>query len=77
VLGILLRFVLQWRLEWAKSKIPGLETLDYTRLSKGQTVNSKLLEMVPGGVDACLDCTLAALSRDDGRIGDGYERDYQ
>jgi hypothetical protein len=43
----------QWRLDWAKSKIPGL---DYTKLSGGQTVTSKLQEMVPGGVDVCIDC---------------------
>ena len=46
----------QWRLEWAKLKIAGLETLDYTKLSKGQSVISKLHELAPGGVDVCLDC---------------------
>ena len=46
----------QWRLGWAKSKVRGLETLDYTKLSKGQSVVSKLHELVPGGVDVCLDC---------------------
>ncbi|KAH8916106.1 GroES-like protein [Atractiella rhizophila] len=44
-----------WRLEWAKSKIPGLETLDYSTLGK-KTVKDALLEMVPGGIDVALEC---------------------
>lgn len=46
-----------WRLDYAKSKQPKLETLDFTKLSKGESVNSQLRKMVPGGPDVCLDCT--------------------
>jgi threonine dehydrogenase-like Zn-dependent dehydrogenase len=45
-----------WRTEYAKSKIPGLETINYLELKK-QTVTQKLLEMVPGGVDACIEAS--------------------
>lgn len=48
--------IMQWRLDWAKGKLPGLEVLDYTKLGKGETVTSKLQELCPGGVDVCLEC---------------------
>ncbi len=65
------------RLGWAKSKVPGLETLDYTKLSKGQSVVSKLHELVL--MSACwrIREKLVALSRSDGLPGDGHERDGQ
>lgn len=46
-----------WRTEYAKSKIKGLETINYAQLKDGETVPSKILEMVPGGVDVCIDAT--------------------
>ena len=46
-----------WRTEYARSKIPGVETLDYSTLKSGETVPSKIHEMVPGGVDVSIDAT--------------------
>lgn len=46
-----------WRLEFVKSKAPKVETLDFSKLPKGQSVKSQLWKMVPGGPDVCLDCT--------------------
>ena len=45
-----------WRLEFVKSKIPDVETLNYTDLSSKESVTSKLKEMVPGGIDVALEC---------------------
>jgi len=45
-----------WRLDYVKSKY-NVETLDYTALGKGETVTSKLKEMVDGrGPDVALEC---------------------
>jgi threonine dehydrogenase-like Zn-dependent dehydrogenase len=46
-----------WRTEFAKSKIPKLETINYTTLAKKETVPAKIHEMVPGGVDVSIDAT--------------------
>ena len=46
-----------WRLDFVKSKSPKIETLNFSKLPKGQTVRSALQKMVPGGPDVCLDCT--------------------
>jgi hypothetical protein len=45
--------LVQWRLEWATLKAPGLETLDYTKIGKRQSVTTKLQEVAPGGVNVC------------------------
>lgn len=45
-----------WRLDYMKSKYPKVETIDYTALARGQTVTSKLKEMVHGGPDVALEC---------------------
>ncbi|KAL1956175.1 hypothetical protein VTO42DRAFT_7610 [Malbranchea cinnamomea] len=46
-----------WRLEFVKSKVPRLETLDYSTLARGESVPSKLKEMTDGvGPDVCLEC---------------------
>jgi threonine dehydrogenase-like Zn-dependent dehydrogenase len=46
-----------WRLDFMKQKYPKVETLDYSRLPQGETVTSKLKEMVNGrGPDVCLEC---------------------
>ncbi|KAL6874421.1 GroES-like protein [Trichoderma longibrachiatum] len=46
-----------WRTEYAKSKIKGLETINYKALGKDKTVPSKVHELVPGGVDVSIDAT--------------------
>jgi threonine dehydrogenase-like Zn-dependent dehydrogenase len=45
-----------WRTDYAKSKIPGLETINYTEL-KGQSISSKVRELVPEGADACIEAS--------------------
>jgi threonine dehydrogenase-like Zn-dependent dehydrogenase len=46
-----------WRLEWIKQHYPKVETLDYSQLKNGETVTSKLKEMVDGrGPDVALEC---------------------
>jgi threonine dehydrogenase-like Zn-dependent dehydrogenase len=42
-----------WRLEYAKSKIPELETLDF---SKVKSVPEELKKLAPGGLDVALEC---------------------
>jgi threonine dehydrogenase-like Zn-dependent dehydrogenase len=46
-----------WRTEYAKSKIEKLETINYASLVSGETVPSKIHEMVPGGVNISIDAT--------------------
>ncbi|KAI9847729.1 MAG: hypothetical protein M1837_001977 [Sclerophora amabilis] len=45
-----------WRLEFIKSKIPKVESLDFTNLPKGSSVTSELKKMVHGGPDVALEC---------------------
>ncbi|GAD91846.1 alcohol dehydrogenase [Paecilomyces variotii No. 5] len=45
-----------WRLDWLKSKMPKLETVDFTKLPKGDSVTSQLKKLVDGGPDVCLEC---------------------
>lgn len=45
-----------WRLDYVKSKSPKVETIDFSKLAKGETITSKLKEMVHGGPDVCLEC---------------------
>lgn len=45
-----------WRLEFVKSKIPKVETLDFSQLPRGETVRSQLKKMVYGGPDVALEC---------------------
>jgi threonine dehydrogenase-like Zn-dependent dehydrogenase len=45
-----------WRTEFAKSKIPGLETINFDTLGK-QTVPAKIHELVPGGVDISIEAS--------------------
>ncbi|KAJ9227289.1 hypothetical protein DTO027B5_706 [Paecilomyces variotii] len=45
-----------WRLDWLKTKMPKLETVDFTKLPKGESVTSQLKKMVDGGPDVCLEC---------------------
>jgi threonine dehydrogenase-like Zn-dependent dehydrogenase len=46
-----------WRTEFAASRIKGLETINYKALKSDETVPSKILGMVPGGVDVSIDAT--------------------
>ena len=46
-----------WRLDFVKSKSPRVETLDFTKLPKGESVTSQLKKMVHNGPDVALDCT--------------------
>lgn len=43
-----------WRTEYARKKVPGLEVIDYEQLNK-QSVPAKIHDLVPGGVDACIE----------------------
>ncbi|KAI9881411.1 MAG: hypothetical protein M1830_003418 [Pleopsidium flavum] len=45
-----------WRLDFCKSKMPKLETLNYTTLPRGRTVTAELKDMVHGGPDVALEC---------------------
>lgn len=45
-----------WRLDFVKSKLPDVETLNFTDLPRGTTVTSKLKEMEHGGPDVALEC---------------------
>lgn len=46
-----------WRLDFVKSKIPKVETLDYSKLARGTSVTSKLKEMTGNrGPDVALEC---------------------
>ncbi|KAL2004190.1 hypothetical protein VTN02DRAFT_5839 [Thermoascus thermophilus] len=45
-----------WRLDFVKKRCPKLETLDFTKLPKGETVTSMLKKMVRGGPDVALEC---------------------
>ncbi|KAF4629924.1 hypothetical protein G7Y89_g8225 [Cudoniella acicularis] len=44
-----------WGADYVKSKIPKVETLDFSSLTKSETVTSKLMEMVPRGPDVALE----------------------
>lgn len=46
-----------WRTEYAKAKIPGVEAINYELLKGDETVPTKIHEMVPGGVDVSIDAT--------------------
>lgn len=45
-----------WRLDYVKSKIPKVETVDFTKLPNGHSVTSLLKEMEHGGPDVALEC---------------------
>lgn len=46
-----------WRLDFVRSKLGSkIETLDFSALEKGQSVTSKLKEMVHEGPDVALEC---------------------
>jgi len=45
-----------WRLDYVKSKYPRVETIDFSTLPKGESVYSKIRELVPRGPDVALEC---------------------
>ena len=46
-----------WRLDYIKKQYPKAETIDYSKLGKGESVTSKLKEMLDGrGPDVALEC---------------------
>jgi threonine dehydrogenase-like Zn-dependent dehydrogenase len=45
-----------WRLDFLKEKLPKIETLDYTKLPKGESVTSQLKKMEHEGPDVALEC---------------------
>jgi len=45
-----------WRLDFVKQKLPKLETVNFTQLSKGDSVTSRLKELAPAGLDVALEC---------------------
>ncbi|KAJ5632961.1 Alcohol dehydrogenase superfamilyzinc-type [Penicillium lividum] len=45
-----------WRLEFVKEKLPKIETLDFSRLPRGESVTSQLKQIAPGGLDVALEC---------------------
>ncbi|KAJ5134429.1 hypothetical protein N7448_000551 [Penicillium atrosanguineum] len=45
-----------WRLDYVKTKVPEVETLNFTDLPKGESVTSQLKKMVHGGPDVALEC---------------------
>ncbi|KAK4243651.1 GroES-like protein [Corynascus novoguineensis] len=46
-----------WCTDYAKSKVKGLETINYTTLKSDESAPSKILVVVPGGVDVIIDAT--------------------
>lgn len=55
----------RWRLDFLKKKIPHLQTVDYTRLPKGETVVSVLKKMCNGGrgPDVAIECAAGEYSK--------------
>ncbi|PTB36119.1 hypothetical protein M441DRAFT_51401 [Trichoderma asperellum CBS 433.97] len=54
----------RWRLDFVKSKVPQLETIDYTLLPKGETVVSTLKKMCDGrGPDVAIECEAGEYSK--------------
>jgi len=45
-----------WRLDFVKSKLPQVETLNFTDLPKGESITSQLKKMEHGGPDVALEC---------------------
>lgn len=45
-----------WRLDFVKQKLPKVETIDFTKLPKGESVTSQLKKMEHGGPDVALEC---------------------
>lgn len=44
-----------WRINYAKEKLPRLEVINYAELPRGQTVTAAIHKRVPGGVDVSIE----------------------
>lgn len=67
-----------WRLDFVKSKLPRLETLNFTNLPKGESVTSQLKQMVHGGPDVALECVAGEYAKGWGHYFEmmlGFETD--
>jgi threonine dehydrogenase-like Zn-dependent dehydrogenase len=45
-----------WRLDFVKERVPKVETLDFSKLKRGESVSRRLQEMTNHGLDVCLEC---------------------
>lgn len=45
-----------WRLDYVKSKLPKVETINFSDLAKGESITSTLKKMEHGGPDVALEC---------------------
>jgi threonine dehydrogenase-like Zn-dependent dehydrogenase len=45
-----------WRLDYVRSKLPKVETVNFTDLPKGENITSQLKKMEHGGPDVALEC---------------------
>lgn len=52
-----------WRLNFAKSKLPKLEVLDFSKVDTKKGVSGTLQDMVPGGVDVALECAAGEFAK--------------
>jgi len=52
-----------WRLAYAKSKLPKLECLDFSKVDSKKGVSGTIQEMVPGGVDVALECAAGEFTK--------------
>lgn len=52
-----------WRLDYAKSKLPKLECLDFSKVDAKKGVSGTIQEMVPGGVDVALECAAGEFAK--------------
>lgn len=67
-----------WRLDFCKSRLPRLETLNYTSLPKGESVTSQLKQMVHGGPNVALECVAGEYAKGWGHYFEmllGFETD--
>jgi threonine dehydrogenase-like Zn-dependent dehydrogenase len=53
-----------WRLDYVKSKIPKVETLNFSDLPKGESITSQLKKMEHGGPDVGLECVAGEYARE-------------
>ncbi|KIM21221.1 hypothetical protein M408DRAFT_29729 [Serendipita vermifera MAFF 305830] len=67
-----------WRLEYGKSRLPKLETINFSDIPSGSSVSTELRKMVDKGVDRAIDCAAGEYPKGIGHkveIGMGLEND--
>jgi threonine dehydrogenase-like Zn-dependent dehydrogenase len=53
-----------WRLDWVKSKLPNIETVNFTNLEKGENITSTLKKMVDDrGPDVAIECAAGEFAK--------------